>query len=255
MSYDTIGRGYNQYRRTDQRIAAHIVDALGDAVTVLNVGAGTGSYEPEGRRVVAVEPSATMIAQRPPEAAPVIQASAEALPFADKEFDAAMAVLTVHHWHDWRRGMAELSRVARTVVVLTVDPAHEGFWLTQDYFPDLLALDRDTLPSLDAIGSVLGDVDVQPIPIPHDCTDGFLGAYWRQPEAYLDAGRRGAISSFTMIDGVESRLARLAADLEAGRWHRRYRHLLSLDVLDLGYRLVVRDREQQNSGSLTAYSC
>lgn len=237
--YDAIGKGYSQYRVPDERIAARIADALGDAETVLNVGAGTGSYEPVGRRVVAVEPSATMIAQRRTGAAPVVQASAEDLPFADAEFEAAMAVLTVHHWGDWRRGIAELTRVARAAVVLTWDPAHEGFWLTQDYFPDILALDRAIFPPLDALGSALGGADVLPLPIPHDCTDGFGSAYWRRPEAYLDAGVRGAISTFTRIGNVEPRVARLAADLESGRWHDRYGALLGEEALDVGYRLVV----------------
>ncbi|HLA63422.1 MAG TPA: class I SAM-dependent methyltransferase, partial [Rhodothermales bacterium] len=170
--YDAIGKAYAQYRVPDERIAARLSDALGDAETVLNVGAGTGSYEPTDRRVVAVEPSAVMIAQRPPGAAPVMQASAEALPFADGAFDAAMAVLTIHHWADWRRGVAEMARVARTVVILTWDPAHEGFWLTRDYFPDFIPLDRASFPPIDALVSALGGADTQPVPVPGDCTDG-----------------------------------------------------------------------------------
>jgi GNAT superfamily N-acetyltransferase len=238
--YDTIGRGYGRYRIPDPRIAARIADALGEAETVLNVGAGTGSYEPTDRRVVAVEPSATMIAQRPAGAAPVVQARAEALPFPDGAFDAAMAVLTVHHWSDWRRGIAELTRVARSVVILTWDPAHEGFWLTRDYFPDFIALDRAIFPPLDALASALGGADAQPVLVPGDCADGFLGAYWRRPHAYLDAGARGAISSFARIDDGDPRIRRLAGDLDSGRWHDRYGHLLSEDTLDVGYRLVVR---------------
>lgn len=241
--YDGIGSRYSQHRVPDERIASRIVSALGGAQTVLNVGAGTGSYEPQDHEVVAVEPSATMIAQRLPGAAPVVQASAEALPFADGAFDAALAVLTVHHWTDWRSGVAEITRVARSAVVLTWDPAHAGFWLTRDYFPDLLALDRSIFPPLDALTSALGGADVLPVPIPHDCTDGFGSAYWRRPEAYLDAGVRGAMSSFTRIGNVEPRVARLAADLESGRWHDRYGHLLDLDELDAGYRLVVHREE------------
>ena len=241
--YDAIGGKYSQYRIPDARIAERIVEALGDAKTVLNVGAGTGSYEPVDRCVLAVEPSETMIAQRPTGSAPVVQASAEDLPFADGEFDAAMAVLTVHHWTDWRRGIAELTRVARSVVVLTWDPAHEGFWLTQDYFPDLVALDRAIFPPLDALVSTLGGAAVLPVPIPRDCTDGFTAAYWRRPDAYLDAGVRGAMSSFARIDGVEDRLARLAGDLESGLWHDRHGDLLSQDTLDAGYQLVVHRTE------------
>ena len=243
--YDAIGREYRQYRRPDARIAALITDALGGAQTVLNVGAGAGSYEPQDRRVVAVEPSATMIAQRPNGAAPVVQASAESLPFADGEFDAAMAVLTVHHWSDWRRGIAEVARVARSVVVLTWDPAHEGFWLTRDYFPDILRLDRAIFPPLDALTSALGGAEVRPVPIPHDCTDGFGSAYWRHPRAYLDAGVRGAMSTFTRID-AEPGLSRLSDDLDSGRWHERYGDLMGEDTLDAGYRLVVHREEPQN---------
>lgn len=242
--YDAIGKAYGRYRVPDARIAARIADALGDAETVLNVGAGTGSYEPADRRVVAVEPSAVMIAQRPPGAAPVLQARAEALPFADGAFDAAMAVLTLHHWADWRRGVAEMARVARAVVVLTWDPAHAGFWLTRDYFPDFLPLDRAIFPPLDALASALGGADVRtvlvrPVPVPADCADGFLGAYWRRPHAYLDPGARGAISSFAGVGDDDPRLRRLADDLDAGRWHDRHGHLLHEDALDVGYRLVV----------------
>lgn len=236
--YDTIGTGYRQHRLPDARIAERLSAALGDAESVLNVGAGTGSYEPKDRRVVAVEPSATMIAQRPNGSAPVVQAHAEHLPFEGGEFDAAMAVLTVHHWDDWRRGIEEITRVARSVVLLTWDPAHDGFWLTQDYVPEVLALDRRIFPPLDALAAALGGADVHPVPIPHDCTDGFGSAYWRRPEAYLDAGVRGAMSSFTRVD-ARAGLARLADDLDSGRWHDRYGHLLNEDTLDAGYRLVV----------------
>ena len=238
--YDAIGTGYRRHRLPDARIVARLSAALGDAASVLNVGAGTGSYEPTDRRVVAVEPSATMIAQRPAGSAPVVQASAERLPFADGEFDAAMAVLTVHHWGDWRRGLAELARVARSVVLLTWDPAHTGFWLTQDYVPDLLALDQRTFPPLAALASALGGADVHPVPIPHDCTDRFTSAYWRRPETYLDPDVRGAMSSFTRVATAAPGLARLRDDLDSGRWHDRYGHLLSEDTLDAGYCSVVR---------------
>lgn len=150
-----------------------------------------------------------------------------------------MAVLTIHHWADWRRGIAEVVRVARSAVILTWDPAHEGFWLTRDYFPDIVALDRAIFPPIDALVSALGGADVLPVPIPQHCTDGFGAAYWQQPEAYLDAGVRGAMSSFTRIENVEPRVAQLADDLKSGQWHTRYGHLLSEETLDAGYRLVV----------------
>ena len=238
--YDDIGRGYARHRQTEPRIAARIEDALGDARTVVNVGAGTGSYEPSGRDVTAVEPSATMIAQRPPDAAPAVQASAEALPFEDGTFDAGLAVLTVHHWDDWERGVAEMRRVARRAVLLTWDPAHEGFWLTQDYFPEGLAVDRRVFPPVDALSRALGGADVRPVPIPWDCVDAMSSAHWRRPEAYLIPEVRAVSSIFSRPGAVvQPGVDRLAADLASGAWHERYGHLLSLEAADLGYRLVV----------------
>ena len=237
--YDTIGLGYRNFRRPDPRIAAAILRALGDARTVVNVGAGAGSYEPADRRVVAVEPALTMIRQRPDGSAPVVQASASALPFRDGAFAAALAVLTVHHWPDRVGGLAELARVARDrVVILTWDTA-TGFWLVDDYFPALVEIDRKIFPSMAELERALGPLTVTPLPIPHDCADGFLGAYWRRPHAYLDAAVRGAISTFTKLDDPGPGLARLGRDLDDGTWRRRHAHLLDRAELDLGYRLVV----------------
>lgn len=241
--YDEIGVGYAAWRRPDPRIAARIADALGPARTVLNVGAGAGSYEPAHRTVIAVEPSAEMVRQRPPSAAPAVRASAEHLPFGDGSFDAALAILTIHHWSDWRAGVAELRRVARErVVILTWDPDYSGFWLVQDYFPRMLEIDREILPPLPEIEKIVGPMEVRHVPVPADCTDGFLGAYWRRPAAYLDAGARGAISSFAKIGDVQPGLARLRADLADGTWERRHGSLLALPELDLGYRLLVAPR-------------
>ena len=238
--YDRIGRGYAAYRRPDPRIAARIAEALGDARTVVNVGAGAGSYEPADRAVVAVEPSGEMIRQRAPSAAPAVEAAAEALPFATGSFDAAMAVLTIHHWADARRGLAEMRRVARGhIAILTWDPEHPGFWLTRDYFPEILPADRMTFPTLREIEAVLGPGEVRPVPVPADCSDGFLGAYWRRPEAYLDPGRRAAISAFARLDDVDARIGRLRADLADGTWQRHNGGLHGLPQLDIGYRLVV----------------
>ena len=238
--YDRIGVGYSAYRRPDPRIAARIADALGPASSVVNVGAGAGSYEPADRAVVAVEPSAEMVRQRPPGAAPAVRASADALPFRDRAFDAAMAVLTIHHWPDWRAGVGEMRRVAwGRVAILTWDPGHPGFWLVQDYFPEILEMDLVTMPRLAEIARTLGSCEIRPVPIPADCSDGFLGAYWRRPEMYLDAGARGAISSFSKIRDVDAGLARLRADLADGTWQRRYAQLLALPEIDIGYRLVV----------------
>jgi SAM-dependent methyltransferase len=242
--YDTIGRGYDTHRRPDPRLAAAIAGALGRASSVVNVGAGAGSYEPVDRPVVAVEPSAAMLRQRRRGAAPAAQASATDLPFRDAAFGAALAILTVHHWPDRARGLAELARVARDrVVIVTWDPdARYAFWLVDDYFPEIPAIDRVIFPTLDDFRRVLGPIDARPLPIPHDCIDGFLGAYWRRPEAYLDAGVRGAISTFTKVADVEPGLARLRADLADGAWERRHGHLRQREAVDLGYRLVVAEK-------------
>jgi SAM-dependent methyltransferase len=242
--YDAIGRTYTATRGTDPRIAARIWDALGDARTVVNVGAGTGSYEPPDRDVTAVEPSAVMIAQRPPGAAPAVQASAEALPFEDASFDAAMAVLTIHHWSDFPAGAAELRRVARDrVVVFSWDPAYVGrMWLGPEYFPPEHAQqDVADFPSLAEQAAAFGEAAVEVVPIPWDCRDGFFSAFWRRPEAYLDPAVRAGISTLAKRsdDELADGLARLRADLDSGAWARRHADLLERDELDLGYRLLV----------------
>lgn len=236
--YDSLGVGYAERRRPEPRIAARILAALGAASSVVNVGAGAGSYEPADRRVVAVEPSARMLRQRRPGSSPAVQACAEELPFADRSFDCALAVLTMHHWSDWRRGVAELRRVAARAVVLTWNPAHAGFWLVQQYFPDLLQHDRAIFPPLAELADALGGAHVEAVAIPAGCRDGFLGAYWRRPESYLLDDVRQSISTFARLRDVASRLQRLQADLADGAWRRRNGHLLGLDELDVGYRLV-----------------
>ena len=238
-SYDKIGVNYARLRQPDARIAAQIATALGPAKRVLNVGAGAGSYEPPGRRITAVEPSAEMISQRPPSDATVIQGTAEDLPFEDNSFDAAMAVLTVHHWTDKARGMQELRRVTSgPVVVVTYDPGFRDFWLLRD-FPELVALDEAQMPPLDHFAGWLGSVDIAPVPIPHDCSDGFLAAYWRRPAAYLDPKIRAAMSSFWKIDNAEQGLQRLQRDLESGAWVAENGALMDRDACDCGYRIVV----------------
>jgi SAM-dependent methyltransferase len=215
---------------------------------VVNVGAGAGSYEPDDG-VVAVEPSATMVAQRPPGAALAVRASALALPFRADAFDAALAVLTLHHWPEWRVGVAEMARVARDrVVILTFDPDAEGFWLVRDYFPAIRELDQRSMPPVAEVADALGGADVVPVPVPWDCIDGFLGAYWRRPEAYLDPDVRGAISAFGLIKGVEDGIARLRRDLEDGSWARRNADLQGREELDIGYRLVVAVRDSAGRG-------
>jgi SAM-dependent methyltransferase len=248
--YDRIGRRYLDVRREDPRIAARIHAALGEASSVLNVGAGAGAYEPRDREVLAVEPSATMRAQRPAGSAPVVDAAAEALPFADGSFDAAMAVFSDHHWSDWRRGLGELRRVARERVVLfNLDPAEAGrFWLTRDYLPgfhDLIpARYREPGRWRDELSELLGPVRLGPVAIPHDCRDGFYGAHWRRPHAYLDPRVRSGISVFALLDAreVEPAIDRLGRDLESGRWHEKNEELLELERLDLGYTLVIAER-------------
>jgi hypothetical protein len=232
--YDRIGGTYEATRGTDPKLAAAIWAALGDARTVLNVGAGSGSYEPPDREVTAVEPSETMIAKRPPGAAPVVRASAEALPFADGAFDAAMAVLSDHHWLDWRAGYREMQRVARRVVVFTFEPCWmERMWLWEYVpFPEV----KDA-PALSERAPVLG-AEIHPLPIPHDCRDGFFHAFWRRPQAYLDPVVRANISVFAKVDATAG-IERLRADLESGEWQRRHGDLLALDELDCGYRLLV----------------
>jgi SAM-dependent methyltransferase len=216
-----------------------IVEELGDAQSVVNVGAGTGSYEPRDRFVVAVEPSMAMIAQRPSGAAPVVRAVAEALPFTDKLFTAALAILTIHHWSEKSQGLHELCRVAKArVVILTFDPQSPGFWLVQDYFPEFLEADRQRLPQIEEIAKFLRHVRVLPLPIPRDCRDGFLGAFWRRPAEYLRAEVRSGISSFATCSDLTA-LKRLERDLHNGKWMRRNRDIVGMDELDIGYRLVV----------------
>lgn len=237
--YDSIGLNYAELRIPDPRIAAPIHDALGHAHTVLNVGAGTGSYEPVGRAVTAVEPSLEMIRQRRPMAAKAIQASADSLPFEDNAFDAAMAVLTLHHWPDKAAGLREMRRVTRgRIVLLTYDPSHRP-WLT-DYLPELALMDEEQMPPISDYERWLGPVQVTPVIIPHDCSDGFLYAYWRRPKAYLDPQVRSGSSSFwTLGEAADAGLERLRHDLDTGEWARRYGELLNVDGYDAGYRLVV----------------
>ena len=245
--YDMIGCGYADIRKPDPRIAKAILSALGNDGSVVNVGAGAGSYEPLDRYVVAVEPSITMIAQRPAGSAPVVQASAVSLPFVNDSFDAGLAILTVHHWPDQARGLRELRRVSRhRIVVVTWDPASPGFWLT-DYFPEILDIDRPLFPTIGDFEHALGPVTVETIPIPHDCSDGFPGAYWRRPASYLDARVRGAISTFSKLSDIRSGLNRLDADIDSGRWRCRYSELLTRTELDIGYRLIVARVWQEDS--------
>jgi SAM-dependent methyltransferase len=244
-AYDELGDGYAATRQADPRIAARIESALGDAPTVLNVGAGAGSYEPPGREVTAVEPSAVMIAQRPPGAAPAVQASAEQLPFGDGSFDAAMAVLTVHHWADLGAGLRELCRVTRRrIVLVTFDPeALKSLWITRDYFPEMLALRRQSAVPGESLATMLPAVSSRPLPVPRDCRDLFFAALWGRPEMLFDDEVVRPMWVWRSISAAARREGRerLAADLESGAWDERHGHLRGQDELDAGLRIVVSD--------------
>lgn len=237
--YDNIGTAYRATRRTDPRIAEQIWTALGDARTVLNVGAGTGSYEPADRDVTALEPSAVMRAQRPPGAAPCVAGSAESLPFEDQSFDAAMALATIDHWQDPIAGLREMRRVARRVVVFTHDASDPGrFWLTRDYLPEHTGLWAGR-PSLTELAAAI-TARIEPVSIPWNCADGFFEAYWRRPEAYLDEHVRHGMSVWARVgpDAEQRAVRSLRDDLESGRWTERNRDILKLDTAVLGSRLL-----------------
>jgi ubiquinone/menaquinone biosynthesis C-methylase UbiE len=238
--YDTIGASYTVTRRTEPRIAAQVWAALGDARTVLNVGAGTGSYEPPDRDVTAVEPSAVMRAQRPAGAAPCVAATAEHLPFEDQSFDAAMAFATIDHWQDPLAGLRELRRVARRVVAFTYDAsAPDLFWLNRDYLPELASLWAGR-PSLSELADAIG-ARTEPVLVPWDCVDGFYHAYWRRPEAYLDEHVRRGMSIWARVgpDAEQRAVRSLRDDLASGRWAERNRDLVGLDAAGLGDRLLI----------------
>lgn len=245
-AYEESGVAYTATRRADPRIAAQIHAALGDATSVVNVGAGAGAYEPPDRDVLPIEPSSRMIAQRPPGLALAIRGHAECLPLPSDCVDAAMACMTLHHWADWRIGVQELRRVARKrIVIFTYDRSYaERFWLLRDYLPRLGRLDSARFPPIEEQSAAMGEeVSCEPVPIPHDCEDGFLAAYWRRPRAYLDPWVRAGMSTFH-LPGAERLLAgleRLSEDVEDGEWETRYDHLLELEQVDLGYRLLVTE--------------
>jgi SAM-dependent methyltransferase len=246
--YDTIGRGYARMRREDPRLRAQIHTALGDARTIVNVGAGAGSYEPTDRYVLAVEPSDVMAAQRRPELAPALRGTAANLPLRDGAVDAAMAILTIHHWDDDReRGVRELRRVARGPVVIMTYDAEVccQMWLVRDYLPELAALDRRIFPPPSRVAEWLGGtVDIRPIPVPRDCHDWMLGALWAHPERVLDPDARAATSGLArMAPDVVARVVRdLSRDLADRTWDARNGALRALDEYDVGLRLIVATR-------------
>lgn len=240
--YDRIGRDYGAIRQADPRFARQIWAALGDARSVVNVGAGPGSYEPPDREVVAVEPSQVMIAQRPPSAAPAVQAVAESLPFDDDSFDAAMAIITLHHWTDVEAGIAEMVRVARRRVLIVGFDADLWCeqWMVRDYLPEIETGLSPSYPSLPRVLAALPPATVEPMLAPNDCTDLMFATLWARPEQYLDPRVRAATSAWDQLPpGVTDRaLEHLRRDLESGEWDRRYGHLRTTPEFDVGLRLV-----------------
>ncbi|CAN5770312.1 class I SAM-dependent methyltransferase [soil metagenome] len=242
--YDQIGSSYSRTRREDPRIAATIHDALGDAGTVLNVGAGTGNYEPADRTVTAVEPAVEMIRQRRGRAGRVVRAWAEALPFPAGTFDVAMAILTIHHWTDVDLGLRELHRVAGRQVVFFFEPLRTRQFWALDYFPEAAAVPSEQdPPGIEAIERTLSVIEVRRVLVPHDCTDGFGAAFWRRPEAYLDSEVQAGMSWLALLssEARERGSARLASDLASGAWDHRHGRLRSLTEYDAGYRIAIAD--------------
>jgi hypothetical protein len=245
FDYDTHGIQYSRLRRTEPRIAAMVYAALGEARTVVNVGAGAGSYEPRDRHVIPIEPSAAMRAQRPAHLAPAIDGRAEALPLDDASVDAAMSTLSVHQWRDWRGGLRQMRRVSRgPVVVMTFDGDEiNRFWLAE-YCPEVVDAEKGRFPAIEEIGRVLGGrMRVEKVPIPIDCVDGFTEAYYARPTAFLDPRVRGAQSAWGFVSQeVQERFVRaLRADLDSGEWERKHGHLRQQLVFWGALRLIVSE--------------
>jgi SAM-dependent methyltransferase len=240
--YDTIGRNYTANRRADPRWEAVVVEQLRDARRIVNVGAGTGSYEPPDRAVVAVEPSTVMLSQRPDGAAAAVRALASALPIRTGWAEVAMAILTVHHWDDWARGLDELCRVAPRRVVLAIDfERHAEFWLLREYLPDVRAQTLRVEPGADVVAAAIGATTCMELPTFRDLQDGVLGAHWSRPEAYLDSTVQANNSGMALADqaSMARGLARLESDLASGAWQERHADLLARESIDMGYRLLV----------------
>lgn len=237
--YDDIGVNYSVTRRTDPKIAQQLYAELAGATRIVNIGAGTGSYEPENVELVAVEPSAEMIAQRKPGSYPVEQASAEKLPFADNSFSHAMTVNSMHHWSNRPLAFSEINRVAtEKFVAITWDPHAEPFWLPRDYFPEIYETDRRIFPDLDELKDYFDEVKMVPLKIPNDCQDGLFAAFWQRPQAYLSSAVRQGMSPFAKAKHLEEGLQKLQEDLASGAWAQNNQELLGLSDYDAGYRLI-----------------
>jgi ubiquinone/menaquinone biosynthesis C-methylase UbiE len=241
-AYDRVGLNYAEHRRADPRIAERIWAALGDASSVVNVGAGSGSYEPDDREVLAIEPSPVMIGQRPAGAAPAIEGVAEALPLEDKSVDAAMGTLTIHHWDDLGAGLAEMRRVARRRIVLfTIDAERNSeIWTLSEYFPAAARAEREKMPSMEALEALMPTATIEAVPAPSRCRDEFTSALWDRPELFLEPGILRASSLWHSLPAaeIERGRERLRSDLEGGRWDEKHGHLRTLPELDIGLRLV-----------------
>ena len=237
--YDNIGINYTGTRRTDPKIAEQIYAKLHGAQSIVNIGAGTGSYEPEHIDLVAVEPSAEMIAQRKKDAAPVVKAFADHLPFEDHSFTHAMTVLSMHHWKNRAEAFKEINRVTKQrFLAITWNPKHDCFWLTRDYFPEIYEEDINIFPAMEELYRHFDEVEISPLMIPEDCKDGFLAAYWKRPEAYLNDGVRQAISAFAKMKDPSKGLRELKNDLESGKWKDKNQSILDKESLDVGYVIV-----------------
>jgi len=237
--YNTIGGNYSVTRCTDPVIFKQLNAKLAGASNILNIGAGTGSYEPSDAELIALEPSAKMIAQRPAYSHPATLGFAESLPFADNSFSHVLTVLSMHHWSDHQRAFAEINRVGcEHFVAITWDPNTEPFWLTRDYFPEIYQADVAIFPTMELLAEHFDELEVTPLNIPHNCIDGFFAAFWRRPEAYLQPQVRQGMSPFASFPDIANRLERLRLDLTSGAWAKRNSELLAQNHFDAGYRLI-----------------
>jgi SAM-dependent methyltransferase len=240
--YDQIGSGYTVTRCTDPKIQDQIKNELNGATNIINIGAGTGSYEPKNVNLVAVEPSLEMISQRNENSYPVKQAKADQLPFPDNYFSHAMTVLSMHHWENRIQAFSEIKRVTtKKFVAVTWLPEAAPFWLTRDYFPEIHEIDCRIFPSTSELKKSFRNLEVKPLLIPEDCKDGFLACFWKRPEAYLQKNVRKAISTFSKIKNLELGLKKLESDLSTGEWHKRNANLLDKSHIDVGYRIITID--------------
>jgi len=248
FDYDGSKVDYVSYRQTDPVIEAQIHRALGDAQTILNVGGGAGSYEPVDRYVVAIEPSVEMRRKRST-TRPAVIGSAEQLPFDDKSFDASMAIFTIHHWKDLRRGLEEMRRVTRgPVVIVSCDPLRlYDFWMVE-YGKEVLDIEARRYPAIDTVKGCFGeDTMVTSVSIPRDCRDGFQEAYYARPERLLDDHVRAAQSAWGFLskDVEQDIVHRLRTALRDGSWDRQFGHFRTAPTFEGSLRLIISPGERR----------